>query len=149
MDYREKELYLLQQIHASQVDPTWENTKDKPFSTIGNGLKVVNNTLLLTGRIIKSVAGGTVEMEAGKYYDITLTNDNALTLTIKPIDDTTYAYDYEGSFDTDDKATPKGTWPEGVNWLHMPVMRVAMHYEFSIRVVNGKKYGIVCAWVKA
>lgn len=96
---------------------------------------------------VKSVTGGVVEMEANAYYDITLASDN--TLTLQATDDTTHAHDYEGGFDADDKTAPTVTWPEGVSWADMPTLKAAMHYEFSIRAVGGKRYGVVYAWEKA
>lgn len=95
-----------------------------------------------------SVSAEEIEMEANKYYDITLASTNTLTLTLQATDDTTHAHDYEGGFDTDDNAVPTVTWPEGVQWADMPVLKYGRHYEFNIRDVGGKKYGVVYVWDK-
>ena len=95
-----------------------------------------------------SVSAEEIEMEANKYYDITLASTNTLTLTLQATDDTTHAHDYEGGFDTDDNAVPTVTWPEGVQWADMPTLKYGRHYEFNIRAVAGKKYGVVYVWDK-
>lgn len=95
-----------------------------------------------------SVQAEDIELEANKYYDITLASTNTLTLTLQATDDTTHAHDYEGGFDTDDNAVPTVTWPEGVQWEDMPVLKYGKHYEFSIRCVAEKKYGVVYVWDK-
>lgn len=95
-----------------------------------------------------SVQAEDIELEANKYYDITLASTNTLTLTLQATDDTTHAHDYEGGFDTDDNAVPTVTWPEGVQWADMPTLKYGRHYEFNIRVVAGKKYGVVYVWDK-
>lgn len=95
-----------------------------------------------------SVQAEDIELEANKYYDITLASTNTLTLTLQATDDTTHAHDYEGGFDTDDNAVPTVTWPGGVQWADMPTLKYGRHYEFNIRVVAGKKYGVVYVWDK-
>lgn len=97
---------------------------------------------------VVSVQAEDIEMEANKYYDITLADTNTLTLTLQATDDTTHAHDYEGGFDADDKTAPTVTWPEGVSWADMPTLKYGRHYEFNIRVVAGKKYGVVYVWDK-
>lgn len=95
-----------------------------------------------------SVQAEDIELEANKYYDITLASTNTLTLTLQATDDTTHAHDYEGGFDTDDNAVPTVTWPEGVQWADMPTLKYGRHYEFNVRDVGGKKYGVVYVWDK-
>lgn len=95
-----------------------------------------------------SVQAEDIELEANKYYDITLASTNTLTLTLQTTDDTTHAHDYEGGFDTDDNAVPTVTWPEGVQWADMPTLKYGRHYEFNVRDVGGKKYGVVYVWDK-
>jgi hypothetical protein len=103
----------------------------------------------LKGLEVQSVSTETLEMEAGKYYDITLASSNTLTLTLQATTDTTHAHDYEGGFDADDSTAPTVTWPAGVTWADMPTLKAAMHYEFSIREVGSKKYGVIYAWTKS
>ena len=102
----------------------------------------------LKGLEVQSVGTDTLEMEAGKYYDIPLASTNTLTLTLQATTDTTHAHDYEGGFDTSTTA-PTVTWPADVTWADMPTLKAAMHYEFSIREVGSKKYGVIYAWSKA
>lgn len=100
----------------------------------------------LAGLEIQSVQAEAVEMEAGKYYDITLATSNILTLSLQAISDTTHAHDYEGGFTADTNTAPTVTWPEGVTWADMPTLKAGMHYEFSIRQVGEKKYGVIYVW---
>ena len=100
----------------------------------------------LAGLEIQSVQAEAVEMEAGKYYDITLATSNILTLSLQAISDTTHAHDYEGGFTADANTAPTVTWPEGVTWADMPTLKAGMHYEFSIRQVGEKKYGVIYVW---
>lgn len=100
----------------------------------------------LAGLEIQSVQAEAVEMEAGKYYDITLATSNILTLSLQAISDTTHAHDYEGGFTADTNTAPTVAWPEGVTWADMPTLKAGMHYEFSIRQVGEKKYGVIYVW---
>ena len=97
---------------------------------------------------VVSVQAETIDMVPNKYYDITLAASNMLTLTLQATDDTTHAHDYEGGFDAGDDTAPTVTWPEGVQWADMPTLKYGRHYEFNIRVVAGKKYGVVYVWDK-
>ena len=97
---------------------------------------------------VVSVQAESIVMVANKYYDITLAASNTLTLTLQATDDTTHAHDYEGGFDAGDDTAPTVTWPEGVQWADMPTLKYGRHYEFNIRVVAGKKYGVVYVWDK-
>ena len=100
----------------------------------------------LAGLEIQSVQAEAVEMEADKYYDITLATSNILTLSLQAVSDTAHAHDYEGGFTADATTAPTVTWPEGVAWADMPTLKAGMHYEFSIRQVGEKKYGVIYAW---
>ena len=88
-------------------------------------------------------SGDTVVMEANKVYVITVSE--SLTLTLTPPTDTTICNEYQGSFDTGD-VTVEIVWPENVIWGDDPVVETNTHYEFSIRYVMGKYYGVLYGW---
>lgn len=95
---------------------------------------------------VVSVQAEEIEMKANKYYDITLPDTTTLTLTLQASEDTTHAHDYEGGFTADSTTAPTVTWPEDVTWADLPTLKAGMHYEFSIRSIGAKKYGVVYAW---
>lgn len=82
-------------------------------------------------------------MDANKVYDITI--GDALTITLNAPTDTTVTNEYQGSFDTGATA-PTVTWPANVVWAATPTVEVSNHYEFSIRYVGGKYYGLIYSW---
>lgn len=88
-------------------------------------------------------SGDTVVMEANKVYVITV--GESLTLTLTAPTDTTICNEYQGSFDTGD-VTVEIVWPENVIWGDDPVVDTNTHYEFSIRYVMGKYYGVLYGW---
>lgn len=85
----------------------------------------------------------TVAMDANKVYDITI--GESLTLTLNAPTDLTVTNEYQGSFDTGD-TPPTVTWAEGVVWGEAPSVEANSHYEFSIRYVGGKYYGLLYGW---
>lgn len=95
---------------------------------------------------VVNVQAEEVELAVNKYYDITLATSNLLTLSLQATADTTHAHDYEGGFTADSTTAPTVTWPEDVTWADLPTLKAGMHYEFSIRSIGAKKYGVVYAW---
>lgn len=85
----------------------------------------------------------TVAMDANKVYDITI--GESLTLTLNAPTDLTVTNEYQGSFDTGATA-PTVTFPSNVIWAETPSVKTNTHYEFSIRYVGGKYYGLMQAW---
>lgn len=85
----------------------------------------------------------TLAMDANKVYDIKV--GESLTITLNAPTDTTVTNEYQGSFDTGDTA-PTVTWAEGVVWGEEPTVDANTHYEFSIRYVGGKYYGLLYGW---
>lgn len=87
----------------------------------------------------------TVAMDANKVYDITI--GESLTLTLNAPTDLTVTNEYQGSFDTGSTA-PTVTFPSNVIWAEIPTINENTHYEFSIRYVSGKYYGLIYGWSK-
>ena len=85
----------------------------------------------------------TVAMDANKVYDITI--GESLTLTLNAPTDLTVTNEYQGSFDTGATA-PTVTFPANVIWAETPSVEANTHYEFNIRYIGGKYYGLVQAW---
>ena len=85
----------------------------------------------------------TVAMDANKVYDITI--GESLTLTLNAPTDLTVTNEYQGSFDTGDTA-PTVTFPADVIWAETPSVEANTHYEFNIRYMGGKYYGLVQEW---
>lgn len=85
----------------------------------------------------------TVAMDANKVYNITI--GESLTLTLNTPTDLTVTNEYQGSFDTGATA-PTVTFPSNVIWADTPSVETNTHYEFSIRYVGGKYYGLMQAW---
>ena len=88
-------------------------------------------------------SGDTVAMDANKVYDITI--DESLTLTLNAPTDLTVTNEYQGSFDTGATA-PTVTFPADVIWAETPSVEANTHYEFNIRYIGGKYYGLVQDW---
>lgn len=85
----------------------------------------------------------TVAMDANKVYDITI--GESLTLTLNSPTDLTVTNEYQGSFDTGATA-PTVTFPADVIWAETPSVEANTHYEFNIRYICSKYYGLVQAW---
>lgn len=85
----------------------------------------------------------TVAMDANKVYDITI--GESLTITINAPTDLTVTNEYQGSFDTGSTA-PTVTFPADVIWAETPSVEANTHYEFNIRYIGGKYYGLVQPW---
>ena len=85
----------------------------------------------------------TLAMDANKVYDITI--GESLTLTLNAPTDLTVTNEYQGSFNTGSTA-PTVTFPAGVIWADEPTVEANTHYEFSIRYIGGKYYGLVQEW---
>ena len=85
----------------------------------------------------------TVAMDANKVYDITI--GESLTLTLNAPTDLTVTNEYQGSFDTGDTA-PNIIWAKDVMWADEPTVEANTHYEFSIRYVKDKYYGLLYGW---
>lgn len=85
----------------------------------------------------------TVAMDANKVYDITI--GESLTLTLNAPTDLTVTNEYQGSFDTGSTA-PTVTFPADVIWAETPSVEANTHYEFNIRYIGGKYYGLVQEW---
>ena len=85
----------------------------------------------------------TLAMDSNKVYDITI--GESLTITINAPTDLTVTNEYQGSFDTGDTA-PTVTFPANVIWAETPSVEANTHYEFNIRYIGGKYYGLVQEW---
>lgn len=85
----------------------------------------------------------TLAMDANKVYDITI--GESLTLTLNAPTDLTVTNEYQGSFDTGATA-PTVTFPADVKWAETPSVEANTHYEFNIRYIGGKYYGLVQEW---
>ena len=85
----------------------------------------------------------TLAMDANKVYDITI--GESLTLTLNAPTDLTVTNEYQGSFDTGATA-PTVTFPADVIWSETPSVEANTHYEFNIRYMGGKYYGLIQAW---
>lgn len=85
----------------------------------------------------------TVAMDANKVYDITI--GESLTLTLNAPTDLTVTNEYQGSFETGATA-PTVTFPADVIWAEIPSVEENTHYEFNIRYIGGKYYGLVQEW---
>lgn len=90
-----------------------------------------------------SASETTVAMDANKVYDITI--GESLTLTLNVPTDLTVTNEYQGSFDTGSTA-PTVTFPADVIWAETPSVEANTHYEFNIRYIGGKYYGLVQEW---
>ena len=89
------------------------------------------------------VSETTIAMDANKVYDITI--GESLTITINAPTDLTVTNEYQGSFDTGATA-PTVTFPADVIWAETPSVEANTHYEFNIRYIGGKYYGLVQPW---
>ena len=69
----------------------------------------------------------------------------SLTITINAPTDLTVTNEYQGSFDTGATA-PTVTFPADVIWSDTPSVEANTHYEFNIRYIGGKYYGLVQEW---
>ena len=85
----------------------------------------------------------TVAMDANKVYDITI--GESLTITLNAPIDLTVTNEYQGSFDTGATA-PTVTFPADVIWSETPSVEANTHYEFNIRYIGGKYYGLIQEW---
>lgn len=85
----------------------------------------------------------TLAMDANKVYDITI--GESLTITLNAPTDLTVTNEYQGSFDTGSTA-PTVTFPANVIWAETPSVEANTHYEFNIRYIGGKYYGIIQTW---
>lgn len=91
------------------------------------------------------VSGDTVTLEPNKVYNIAI--GESLTLALTPPTDLTVTNEYQGSFDTGSIA-PTVIFPSNVIWAEIPTINENTHYEFSIRYVSGKYYGLIYGWSK-
>lgn len=89
------------------------------------------------------VSGDTITLEPNKVYNIAI--GESLTLVLAPPTDTTITNEYQGSFDTGSTA-PTVTFPANVIWAETPSVEANTHYEFNIRYIAGKYYGLVQTW---
>lgn len=90
-----------------------------------------------------STSETTLAMDANKVYDITI--GETLTLTLNDPTDLTVTNEYQGSFDTG-ATVPTVTFPADVIWAETPSVEANTHYEFNIRYIGGKYYGLVQGW---
>ena len=90
------------------------------------------------------VSGDTVTLEPNKVYNIAI--GESLTLALTPPTDTTITNEYQCSFDTGATA-PTVTFPADVIWAETPSVEANMHYEFNIRYIGGKYYGLMQDWI--
>lgn len=118
-----------------------ENLK-KPATDAANELNKYLDIVKLP--VVETPASETtVAMDANKVYDITI--GESLTLTLNAPTDLTVTNEYQGSFDTGATA-PTVTFPSNVIWAETPSVEANTHYEFNIRYIGGKYYGLVQEW---
>ena len=114
----------------------------KPATDAANELNKYLDIVKLP--VVETPASGTtVAMDANKVYDITI--GESLTLTLNAPTDLTVTNEYQGSFDTGATA-PTVTFPADVIWAETPYVEANTHYEFNIRYIGGKYYGLVQEW---
>lgn len=114
----------------------------KPATDAANELNKYLDIVKLP--VVETPASGTtVAMDANKVYDITI--GESLTITLNTPTDLTVTNEYQGSFDTGSTA-PTVTFPANVIWTETPSVEANKHYEFNIRYIGGKYYGLVQAW---
>lgn len=82
-------------------------------------------------------------MQPNRMYAISV--GDSLTINLAAPTDTTVTNEYQGCFDTGSTA-PTVAWPANVTWAFAASVEAKQHYEFSIRYVGGKYYGIVYGW---
>lgn len=92
---------------------------------------------------VVKVESDTVALEVNKVYDIKV--GESLILTLNAPTDLTVTNEYQGSFDTGATA-PTVTFPANVIWAETPSVEANTHYEFNIRYIGGKYYGIIQTW---
>ena len=105
----------------------------------------VNKYLDIVKLPVVEVPTNTAEltMQPNRMYNISV--GVAVTLNLAAPTDATVTNEYQGCFDTGSIA-PSVTWPSGVTWAFSASVEAKQHYEFSIRYVGGKYYGIVYGW---
>lgn len=114
----------------------------KPATDAANELNKYLDIVKLP--VVETPASETIiAMDANKVYDITI--GESLTLTLNAPTDLTVTNEYQGSFDTG-AAAPTVTFPADVIWAETPSVEANTHYEFNIRYICGKYYGLVQAW---
>lgn len=114
----------------------------KPATDAANELNKYLDIVKLP--VVETPASETnVAMDANKVYDITI--GESLTLTLNAPTDLTVTNEYQGSFDTGATA-PTVTFPANVIWAETPSVEANTHYEFNIRYMGGKYYGLVQEW---
>ena len=114
----------------------------KPATDAANELNKYLDIVKLP--VVETPASGTtVAIDANKVYDITI--GESLTLTLNAPTDLTVTNEYQGSFDTGATA-PTVTFPADVIWAETPSVEANTHYEFNIRYIGGKYYGLVQEW---
>ena len=114
----------------------------KPATDAANELNKYLNIVKLP--VVETPASETtLAMDANKVYDITI--GESLTITINAPTDLTVTNEYQGSFDTGATA-PTVTFPADVIWAETPSVEANKHYEFNIRYIGGKYYGLVQEW---
>ena len=114
----------------------------KPATDAANELNKYLDIVKLP--VVETPASGTtVAMDANKVYYITI--GESLTITINAPTDLTVTNEYQGSFDTGATA-PTVTFPSNVILADTPSVEANTHYEFSIRYVGGKYYGLLYGW---
>lgn len=118
-----------------------ENLK-KPATDAANELNKYLDIVKLP--VVETPASETtLAMDANKVYDITI--GESLTLTLNAPTDLTVTNEYQGSFNTGSTA-PTVTFPANVIWAETPSVEANTHYEFNIRYIGGKYYGIIQTW---
>lgn len=146
----EKKEFDLMQLKGDKGDPFTYNDfteaeikeLQKPATDAANELNKYLNIVKLP--VVEIPASGTaVAMDANKVYDIKV--GESLTLTLNAPTDLTVTNEYQGSFDTGSTA-PTVVFPTDVIWAETPQINKNTHYEFSIRYVDGKYYGVLYGW---
>lgn len=130
---------------AMTYDDLTEEQKDELKKPAKDAAEELNGYLdIVKLPVVNTEAGGTaVGMDANKVYNIAIGSE--LVLTLNEATDLQVTNEWQGNFDTGAEA-PSVTWPKDVAWAGTPSVEADKHYEFSIRLCNGKYYGLLYSW---
>lgn len=135
--YTDSYNFLLTHIDESEeVIAAALNDLNKRIININNTINGQNKTI--------SANTKTIELEPNTDYNLTITG-TALTITLKAPTTEIINTQYSGSFDTGD-TVPTITWPTNIIWNNQLNLAPKSHYEFSIKYVNSKYYGLLTTW---
>ena len=134
-------------VKASTADAIKDakDETDKAVENANTATAEVNKYLGIVKLPVVEVAasGAAVAMDANKVYVISI--GESLTVTLNAPTDYTIVNEWQGAFVTGGTA-PTVTFPADVVWSETPSVEVNCYYEFNIRYVGGKYYGLIQSW---